>query len=297
MCRILLIAIAAIGLAFPASSKPLNEMFPDLSDRYTEEGVGLLRDLDFKQGEIVIGDGIGLLTLNEDFYYLDPGDASYVLTELWGNPEEQVTLGMIFPADFTPLDDSWGINILFDDIGYVSDEDAGNYDYDELLQEMRNGMAEENKWRRENNFQTVELVGWAAEPFYDAATRKLYWAKELSFEGEAQNTLNYNIRVLGRRGVLILNFIANMDQLSAVNNDVPRILAMADFSEGSKYSDFDPSIDTVAAVGIGGLIAGKVMAKTGIFVVALVLLKKFWFLLFLPLLWLKKIFSNRRNSG
>ena len=297
MCRILLIAIAAISLSFPASAKPLNEMFPDISDRYTEEGIALLRDLDFKQGEIEIGDGIGLLTLTEDFYYLEPGDANYVLTELWGNPEDQASLGMIFPADFTPLDDSWGINIGFDDIGYVSDEDAGSYDYDELLQEMRNDTVEANKWRRENSFQTVELVGWAAEPFYDAATRKLYWAKELSFEGEAQNTLNYNIRVLGRRGVLILNFIANMDQLSAVNNDVPRILAMTDFAEGSKYSDFDPSIDTVAAVGIGGLIAGKVMAKTGIFVVALVLLKKFWFLLFLPLLWLKKIFSNRRNSG
>ncbi|MBS9718261.1 DUF2167 domain-containing protein [Pseudohalocynthiibacter aestuariivivens] len=166
-----------------------------------------------------------------------------------------------------------------------------------FLQEMRDDAAEENKWRRENSFQTVELVGWAAEPFYDAATRKLYWAKELAFEGEAQNTLNYNIRVLGRRGVLVLNFIANMDQLSAVNNDVPRILAMTDFAEGNKYSDFDPSIDTVAAVGIGGLIAGKVMAKTGIFVVALVLLKKFWFLLFLPLLWLKSVISKRRNSG
>ncbi|MBS9718262.1 DUF2167 domain-containing protein [Pseudohalocynthiibacter aestuariivivens] len=133
MSRIFLIAIVAISLSFPASSKPLNEMFPDISDRYTEEAIVLLRDLDFKQGEIVIGDGIGLLTLNEDFYYLEPSDASYVLTELWGNPEEQASLGMIFPADFTPIDDSWGINIEYEDIGYVSDEDAGSYDYDDIF--------------------------------------------------------------------------------------------------------------------------------------------------------------------
>ena len=31
----------------------------------------------------------------------------------------------------------------------------------------------------------------------------LYWAKELLF-GEAHRTLNCNVRVLGRRGVLVL---------------------------------------------------------------------------------------------
>jgi uncharacterized membrane-anchored protein len=36
----------------------------------------------------------------------------------------------------------------------------------------------------------------------------MYWAKEINFGGDSENTLNYNIRVLGRKGVLLLNFIA-----------------------------------------------------------------------------------------
>ena len=43
------------------------------------------------------------------------------------------------------------------------------------------------------------------------------------------------------------------------------------------YSEFNPDIDTVAAYGIGGLIAGKVLAKAGVLAAGLVLLKKFWF--------------------
>jgi uncharacterized membrane-anchored protein len=42
-------------------------------------------------------------------------------------------------------------------------------------------------------------------------------------------------------------------------------LSSVDFKDGSKYADFDPKVDKVAAYGIGGLIAGKVLAKVGFF--------------------------------
>jgi len=87
--------------------------------------------------------------------------------------------------------------------------------------------------------------------------------------------LNYNIRVLGRKGVLVLNFIAGMDQLPEIQSNLNNVLAMADFDDGSRYEDFDPEYDKIAAYGIGGLIAGKVLAKTGLFVVLLAFAKKF----------------------
>lgn len=202
---------------------------------------------------------------------------------------------MLFPADKTPLDDTWGIEVSFDDIGYVSDEDAGSYDYDELLKTMQQDMQDENEWRRENNYPSLELLGWASPPRYDSEGRKLYWAKELRFDGDETTTLNYNIRILGCKGVLIVNFIADMDMLDQVNKAVPTVLEMTNFTDGNKYSDFKPSIDKVAAVGIGGLIAGKVLAKTGLIAVALIFLKKFFFLLLIPLYWLKNLFG-RKNS-
>ena len=71
---------------------------------------------------------------------------------------------------------------------------------------------------------------------------------------------------------------------------------MTDFTTGNRYEDFKPGVDKVAAYGIGGLIAGDVLAKTGMLAVALLALKKFWFLALVPLVWLKNRFWRKGDS-
>jgi uncharacterized membrane-anchored protein len=140
-------------------------------------------------------------------------------------------------------------------------------DYDDLIKDMKKDMTAANEYRLQNGYGRLDLIGWASEPYYDAESKKLHWAKELHFEGEESNTLNYNIRVLGRKGVLQLNFISEMQELPLVKAEIPTILPSVDFNSGYQYREFDPKLDKIAAVGIGGLIAGKVLAKTGILVV------------------------------
>ena len=89
------------------------------------------------------------------------------------------------------------------------------------------------------------------------------------------NTLNYNIRVLGRRGVLLLNFIAGIDQKELIDQNLDSVLAIASFDKGAQYADFDPDIDKVAAYGLGALVAGKLAAKAGILAGLILFLKKF----------------------
>lgn len=251
--------------------------------------------LNYQTGLIQLPGAKATLNVPEDYYYLSPEDTKLVLEEGWGNPESELTLGMLFPQKYRVLDaNSWGVTIEYAEDGYVSDEDAVDIDYDELLSEMKSDTKEQSAWRVEEGYPAIELIGWAEKPYYDATTHKLYWAKELKFDDNEQNTLNYNVRALGRQGYLVMNFIANMQQLDEVNTARDEVLAMVSFNDGHKYSEFDPDIDKVAAYGIGGLIAGKVLAKTGFLALALVFLKKFWFVLLLPLYWLKnKVFSKK----
>ena len=51
------------------------------------------------------------------------------------------------------------------------------------------------------------------------------------------------------------------------------------FAKGQQYTDYNAGIDEVAAYTIGGLVAGKVLAKVGFFAIIL----KFWKLGFLAL--------------
>lgn len=276
-------------------AKPFAEMFPELAETADEQATTLLGGLDYVTGDVDISDGLAEIKLTDDYYFLGAKDAQYVLGELWGNPPNPAVLGMIFPAQQTPLHDTWGLVVTYDDIGYVSDKDAANYDFDTLLKQMQADTVSENEWLRENGYSTVELIGWAEPPHYDQAERKLFWAKELAFEGSESNTLNYNIRVLGRRGVLVMNFIAGINQLDLVKAAAPEVMAMTEFGTGNRYADFDPSVDKVAAVGIGGLIAGKALAKTGLLALGLVFLKKAWIVLLLPLLWLKNLIFRKRD--
>lgn len=138
----------------------------------------------------------------------------------------------------------------------------------------------------------MELVGWAAPPRYDAVDPKLHWAKHPRFSDT--DTLNYTISARGCRSVLIINVVAAIDELPAVFAAAPKVMSMVSFNGGHKYSDFTPRIDRLAAVGSGGLIAGKVMAKTGVLVTFLLLFKKAWIILLLPSLRLKtKIFRRK----
>ncbi len=234
--------------------------------------------LDRKQGEIRLPNGVATLQVPQNFYYLDPKDTAKVLTEVWGNPPDTAagTLGMLFPADMTPFDAvAWGVTIRYEEDGYVTDEDADVIDYDSLLKDMQASVREASDERVAKGYEAFELVGWAHAPYYDKADHKLYWAQEVHFSDQPSNTLNYNIRVLGRKGVLLLNFIADMDQQGDVDASLDTVLAMADFDQGSRYEDFNPDLDKVAAYGIGALVAGKLAAKVGLLAGGLLLLKKF----------------------
>lgn len=258
-------------VALATNETPMTE-----EEKYINWAKEIWESIDRQTGDIQLPDAGAKLHVPEDFYYLSPKDAERVLVEVWGNPPGQDTLGMLFPAELTPFDsDSWAVTISYEEDGYVSDEDADKIDYSELLAEMQSSSSAQNKERIKQGYEAVVLVGWAAQPYYDKESHKLHWAKELKFGDQEVNTLNYNIRVLGRKGVLVLNFIAGMDQKQLIETKLDTVLSLADFDQGATYADFDPQIDKVAAYGIGALVAGKVLAKTGFFAIALVFLKKF----------------------
>ncbi len=254
--------IAAL-LLFVTSSSHAAE--PDSTAALLATVDSIEHSLKYQRGTIQLDGGIGKVVIPAGFKYLDSKQAEYVLTELWGNPE-QTSLGLIVPESQGVLsDNTWAFNIQYDEIGYVKDDDADDIDYDDLLEEMQNETEVGNKERIAQQYQPLKLIGWASKPFYDEDRKVLHWAKEIKFGDDSLNTLNYNVRILGRKGVLVFNAIASMNQLPLVDKNIDKVLNIVHFSDGYKYSDFDPKIDQVAAYTVGGLVAGKVLAKVGIF--------------------------------
>jgi uncharacterized membrane-anchored protein len=227
-----------------------------------------LDGLNFQAGTVTVGTNLATVALTPNFRYLGPDDAKTFLVDVWGNPPQAAegTLGLITPADVDLLGpDGWAIIVRYDDSGHVSDDDAAEIDYDQLLRDMQASTEENNAARKEAGYESIQLVGWAKPPYYDSQEKKLYWAKRLKFEGSLEDTLNYDIRVLGRAGVLDLTVVAGMPQLAMVDSRMNEVLGMVSFNIGNRYAEFNPELDKVASYGIAGLIAGGVLAKAGFF--------------------------------
>jgi uncharacterized membrane-anchored protein len=214
---------------------------------------------------------------------------------------------MLFPAQYSPTDvGSWGSVVEFSADGYVSDADAATIDYDELLQSIKDSIAESNAERQKQGFPTVTLVGWASSPHYDQAAHALHWARDLVFNenGNTQHTLNYSVRTLGREGVLQFDFVAGLEQLKEIETAVPTVTKLVQFDKGMAYSDYVDG-DKVAAYGMAGMIAAgagaKVAAKVGLLAIAAAFLKKAWILVFVlfggAVSLVKKLFTGNKTPS
>lgn len=229
--------------------------------------------MQYQTGVVNLDAGNAILTVPKGFKFLDRKQSIFVLTDLWGNPADSGILGMLVPENLGVLDSNvWIFALSYENMGFVKDDDADDIDYNKLLQELQKEVTAENQNRIKKGFPTVEFVGWAVAPFYDKNKKVLHWAKELKFGESGFNTLNYNLRVLGRKGVFMLNAVANMSELPAVEANMDKVIGCVTFKEGHRYADFNPDVDNVAALTLGGLVAGKILAKVGMFA----LFAKFW---------------------
>ena len=247
------LAAAWLGVAAAAEPEP-------------EASAAPAPELTYRTGSIELPNQVATLRLNSEYRYLDPKETEKLLVG-WGNPPEasRDTQGAVVPAEVDPFSDhGWAVVLTYLDEGHVDDAEASKIDYKELMTDMKSSTEKENSQREAAGYRTVKLLGWAAEPRYDSTAHKLYWAKELDFGG-SEHTLNYDVRVLGREGVLSMNAVAGMSQLTAIQQDMQSLLKLAEFNDGQRYNEYNAGTDRLAAYGIGALVAGGVAAKLGLF--------------------------------
>jgi uncharacterized membrane-anchored protein len=306
--RVLLALSAALVLAAcgpPARAAQAAGPTPEQAAEMTRLQ-GVVDRLTPRTGLIDLPQANASLNLGDAYYYLDAADSRRVLVELWGNPPANAegVLGMVFPNGRSPLDDTWGAVISYEADGYVSDAEAAGYDYSAVLTRLRQEQTDNNPAREREGYPTIELAGWARAPAYDPAGHKLIWAKDLVFSDSEIHTLNYDVRVLGRRGVLSLNIVAGMPDLPTVTEAAEQLMATVNFASGSRYTDFVEGVDRKAEYGVAGLVAGGaallVAKKVGLIGIILLVLKKGAVFIIAGLAgagtWLRRLFGGRAGG-
>ncbi|HXB12744.1 MAG TPA: DUF2167 domain-containing protein [Bacteroidia bacterium] len=292
--HLLIVALLLLNLGKAQDTTSVNQAQDKLDS--------LLNSLHYQTGKILIGDNIAQVQTPEGFSFLDPKDARFVLKDIWNNPDDEKVLGMLIPKDVKVTDSNgWAVIYSYMESGHVKDDDAEGIKYDDLLEEMKKQTIVESAERTKMGYSGFELVGWAKQPFYDKETHKLHWAKEFKFDKRTENTLNYNIRMLGRKGVLVMNVVSGIKGLPVVEANIDKIMGSTNFTEGNTYNDFNSTTDKIAEYGIGGLIAGGVLLKTGLLAKLGLILIKLWKLIAVAVAGAiafirKKFLSNKKKN-
>jgi len=150
----------------------------------------------------------------------------------------------------------------------------------------------------------MHLIGWAQTPSYDKANHALIWAREISVEGDPGNGLNYDVRLLGRTGVLSLNMIGAMTSIADVRTAAQAFGKSVTFEPGGAYTDYNSATDHTADYGLAGLVAGGVGLAVAKKIGFLAIIAKFGKVIFLGaaaafagvVAFFKKMFGRRESD-
>jgi uncharacterized membrane-anchored protein len=279
----------ALGVAL-ALSAPMAAVAKDEPKAEAEKApalppamLALQKALHPQNGDVRIPEAKAVLHLGDRYYFLPAAEAKRVLVEAWRNPPDSVSnvLGMVFEKGANFVDNAWAAVITYNDTGHVSDSDAKDQDYGKVLADMQSGEVAENEQRKTAGFPAMKLVGWAQPPSYDAVDHSLIWAREFDNEGEPTHGLNYDVRMLGRTGVLSLNMVSAMPLLKQVGDAAEAFGKAVTFEPGAGYADFNASTDKAAEYGLAGLVAGGAAVAVAQKVGLIAILLKFSKLIFL----------------
>ena len=258
--------VLALGLLLALSPAAAQNDTAPAGPRISPELAQFEKSLHKQTGDVAIPSAHAVLHLGDRYYFLPADEAKTVLTKVWGNPPSSANgvLGIVFEKNSTIFDQIWGAVVTYEDTGYVPDKDAKSEDYGKVLEDIRSGEADVNAERQKDGYPTIHLVGWAQQPSYDPASHSLIWARDLQFSDSKTDGLNYDVRLLGRKGVLSLNMLSDMNHLADVRGAATDFGRAAAFERGSTYADYDKSVDKTAEYGLAGLVAagaGIVVAK------------------------------------
>ncbi|QNP48496.1 DUF2167 domain-containing protein [Diaphorobacter aerolatus] len=184
-----------------------------------------------------------------DYGFLGDRDTSKFL-QIAGNPPRSDHY-LIAPANL-----GWFAIFNFDDSGYVKDDEK--IDSADLLKSIKSSDAAGNKERKRLGLPAIYTDGWAVEPHYDNATKRLEWGLRLRDES-GRPVVNYTSRLLGRSGVMEATLVTDPETMTTDVAQFQKVLTGFEYNGGHKYSEFKKG-DKVAAFGLAALVLGGAAA-------------------------------------
>jgi len=214
-----------------------------------------------------------VLKLPAGYGFIPQAEAARLMTAM-GNRTSEGFMGLIVGDKLDGF-----VSVRYEKSGYIKDDDAKDWDADELLKNLKEGTEEGNKDRAARGLPQMDIIGWVQKPAYDSATHRLVWSLSSRDKGapaQASQGINYNTYLLGREGYLSLNLVTDLSLIDADRPKAHELLGAVAFNKDKRYEDFNESTDHIAEYGLAALVGGLAVKKLGLLAMAGVFLLKMW---------------------
>ncbi|MDK2123566.1 DUF2167 domain-containing protein [Parachitinimonas caeni] len=217
-----------------------------------------------------------VLKLPSGYAFMDKEHGAKLMRQVGNSVNDSTFLGLIMPEQSGK---NWFVVAEYEPSGYIKDDDAKDWDADDLLKSLREGTEAGNKERRARNIPEFDVTGWLEKPNYQSSNHRLVWAALTKEKNAAANQglgVNYNTYALGREGYISLNLVTEASSVETDKAAAKELLSALQFNNGKRYEDFNSSTDHVAEYGLAALVAGVAAKKLGFLAMIGVFFTKFF---------------------
>ena len=289
--RIILLALLVFG-SFQTTSIALETEIIKDEEKWSEKQSTLdWKNFEEKESMAPVEGTGGSIKIDSSEIFLTGNDVNQYSYWTWGYPDYSLML-IRSGADTIYVEHEGG--------GYVSIDDWKNVDTNAMIKELNDNAKTVVQDRKAKNLPYATKFSWVHKPQLDRQKNMVYYAYKVEWSDDAISLESLSL-VLGRKGYTTVTFVTNYDKnisLAAVSKRNKDKASTFIYDEGEMYSNFKTG-DKIAAVGIGALLAttlGVKALKPGLLVGLALLLKKFWFIILLPLAFIGKLFSSGSNK-
>lgn len=232
-----------------------------------------------------------------DAVYLTQQDMCAYVTQSWGWSDcsgvDAMIWGQVPGADTTIVEEP-------NNGGYVTFEDWEGEDKATVIADIEESMRIGLQAQSKATGSDIAFTGWSVHPTLDREKQMMYYATNLRWDGE--DNVNITATVFDRRGYVEFMIVPSAAAVTPaeVEKLITNTLAGYAPAPGESYAAWvdGDKVAAVGAVGVLAALAGVQYSKgaaTGLMAALILFLKKAWFILLLPLVWLKNLF--RRPSS
>jgi hypothetical protein len=236
---------------------------------------------------------------NSEGIYLSKKDMCHLAVKKWGWHKDQCRF--VDQLIWHPIE---GVdNVMFsipNSDGYVRFDDWDRKERQEEVDRIWEGVVATHHEQAERLGITIEVDDWLIEPKLNKRDKYLYYGYRSIWNGVPNLILEMS--KFDRRGYVEISLVLDEGSLPVeqIESFVPKILKMYRPDREQQYTAFTEG-DKIAAVGTVGVLAalagvkyGKV-AAAGLFALILGVLKKAWFLIIFPFMWVRRRLSNQNK--